>query len=59
MNPITILIEILLLVLGAAIGYYFYRYQRERSLKNQQDKADNILKIANEQARLIETSSPR
>ncbi len=57
MNAISILIYVLLLVLGAAIGYYFFRYQRERSLRNQQDKADSILKIANEQARLIDTQA--
>ncbi len=57
MNPINVLIDILLLILGAAIGYYFFRYQRERNLRNQQDKADSILKIANEQARLIETQA--
>ncbi len=57
MNPINILIDILLVGLGVGIGYYFLRYQRERSLKSQQDKADSILKIANEQARLIETQA--
>src|SRR5574341_2383839 len=57
MNPINIAMDILLVILGIAIGYYFYRYQRERMLKNQQDKADSILKIANEQARLIETQA--
>lgn len=57
MNPISILIDLLLLVLGIAVGYYFFKYQRDRSLKGQQDKADSILKIANEQARLIETQA--
>src|SRR5258707_6099271 len=55
MNGISIAIDFIVLVLGGAAGYFYHRYQNERGLKNQQDKADNILKIANEQARLIET----
>ncbi len=57
MNPISIIVDVLVLVVGVAAGYFFDRYQRERALKNQQDKADSILKIANEQARLIETQA--
>ena len=57
MNPISIIIDVLLLVVGVAAGYYFHRYQRERALKDQQDKADSILKIASEQARLIDTQA--
>ncbi|MBI3738590.1 MAG: ribonuclease Y, partial [Chloroflexi bacterium] len=57
MNPISIIVDVLVLVVGVAAGYFFHRYQRERALKNQQDKADSILKIANEQARLIETQA--
>lgn len=54
MNPISVIVDVLVLIVGVAAGYFFHRYQRERALKGQQDKADNILKIANEQARLIE-----
>ncbi len=57
MNPISIIIDVLALVVGVAAGYFFHRYQRERAVKNQQDKADNILKIASEQARLIDTQA--
>jgi ribonuclease Y len=57
MNPISIIVDVLLLVVGVAAGYFFHRYQRERALKNQQDKADSILKIASEQARLIDTQA--
>jgi ribonuclease Y len=57
MNSISIIIDILALVIGLAAGYLFHRYQTERALRNQQEKADNILKVANEQARLIESQA--
>ncbi len=57
MNLISILFDFLALVVGVAAGYFAHRYQQERALKNQQDKADSILKAANEQARLIETQA--
>jgi len=57
MNPITIAIYVLVLIVGLTFGYFFRRYQSERALKSQQDKADNILRVANEQARLIETQA--
>lgn len=57
MNFITVLIDILALAVGAAAGYFFHRYQAEQRRKNQQERADNILKGANEQARLIESQS--
>jgi ribonuclease Y len=57
MNLISIFFDFLALVVGVAAGYFFHRYQQERTLKNQQDKADSILKAANEQARLIETQA--
>jgi ribonuclease Y len=57
MNPISIVIDVVLQVVGAAAGYFYHRYQRERALKDQQDKADSILKIASEQARLIDTQA--
>src|SRR5512146_1227853 len=57
MSGITFIIVLLALILGFAAGYLFNRYQRERLLKGQQDKADSILRIANEQARLIESQA--
>lgn len=57
MNPITILVDVLVLVVGIAAGYFFHRYQIEQQIKNQQDKAELILKGANEQARLIESQA--
>lgn len=57
MNSIAILVALLALIFGIVAGYFLRRYQAELALKNQQDKADNILKAANEQARLIESQS--
>jgi len=57
MNFISIMIALIALILGLAAGYLFHRYQREQLLKGRQDKADSILKIANEQARLIESQA--
>jgi ribonuclease Y len=58
MNPIILFIIILLtLIIGVAAGYFFHRYQAEQAAKARNEKADNILKIANEQARLIESGS--
>jgi len=57
MNIMNIIIVVLALLAGIAVGYFLRRYQAEQALKNQQDKADNILKVANEQARLIESQS--
>ena len=57
MNPVDILITILALAGGVAVGYFLHRYQAEKALENQQDKADNILKGASEQARLIESQA--
>jgi ribonucrease Y len=58
MNPITLVIAIILaLALGIVAGYLYHRYQVEQRVKNQQDKADNILKGASEQARLIESQA--
>jgi len=54
MNPISLVVDILVLVVGVVAGYFIHRYQAEQEVKNQQDKADTILKGANEQARLIE-----
>jgi ribonucrease Y len=57
MNAISIIIVLLALAVGAVAGYFYHRYQSDRALKNQQDKVDNILKVANTQARLIETQA--
>ncbi|HET9905577.1 MAG TPA: ribonuclease Y [Anaerolineales bacterium] len=58
MNTLTIiLIALFALGLGAAAGYFLHRYQADKALKNQQDRADNILKGASEQARLIESQA--
>ncbi|MCB9109689.1 MAG: ribonuclease Y [Anaerolineales bacterium] len=53
MNPIVILINILALIIGAAAGYFFHRYQVERATRARQDKADDIVKAAQTQANLI------
>src|SRR5688572_8062098 len=53
----NILIDVLVLVIGLAVGYFFHRYQAERALKGKQEKADDILKVANTQARLIESGA--
>jgi ribonuclease Y len=58
MSPtIVFVIAILALIAGGAAGYFFHRYQVEQNRKNQLERADNILKGANEQARLIESQS--
>jgi ribonuclease Y len=57
MNLINLIIETLVLIVGVAAGYFFHRYQAEQAAKAKQDKAENTLKIANEQARLIERQS--
>ena len=57
MNAISIIIAFLALIIGGVAGYFYHRNQSDRALKNQQDKADNILKVANTQARLIETQA--
>jgi ribonuclease Y len=58
MNPLlSIGIGILLLGLGVAAGYFLRRYQSEVARRNQQEKAENILKGASEQARLIESQA--
>ena len=52
-----LVIGVIFLVIGAAAGYFFHRYQAEVLRRNQQEKADNILKGASEQARLIESQA--
>src|SRR5512138_1223122 len=57
MSWITVLLSIVMLAAGVAIGYFFHRYQAEVVRRNQQEKAENILKGASEQARLIESQA--
>lgn len=57
MNLIDLIIAVVALAVGAAAGYLFQRYQQEVARRNQQDKADSILKGASEQARLIESQA--
>ena len=57
MNPIVILIDVLVLIVGVVAGYFLHRYRLEQQKKNEQDKANAILKGANEQARLIESQA--
>src|SRR3972149_5087974 len=57
MSPLNLLIDFLALVIGLAAGYFYHRYQAERALKEKQEKADDILKVANTQARLIESGA--
>jgi ribonuclease Y len=57
MNPLNLLIDVLALVVGVVAGYLFNRYQADRTAKSKQDKADDILKAANSQARLIESGA--
>jgi ribonuclease Y len=57
MNPIDLVIGLIFLIVGAAAGYFFHRYQAEILRRNQHEKADNILKGASEQARLIESQA--
>ncbi len=57
MNWIILLIDLITLVIGVAAGYFFHRYQAEQAAKARNEKADNILKVASEQARLIESGA--
>jgi ribonuclease Y len=54
MNPIFSIIAGIALIVGVVIGYLFSRFRSEKKLQEQQEKAESILKGANEQARLIE-----
>jgi ribonuclease Y len=57
MNPIAWIIGVIFLIVGAVAGYFFHRYQAEVLRRNQQEKADSILRGASEQARLIESQA--
>ncbi|MFZ5902492.1 MAG: ribonuclease Y, partial [Chloroflexota bacterium] len=59
MNPLmqSLFAMVFGLILGAAAGYFFHRYLVVKAMRDQQEKAANILKGANEQARLIEAQA--
>src|SRR5215207_10590124 len=58
MNTLMIILAAVAgLAIGVAAGYFLHRYQADKALKNQQDRAENILKGASEQARLIESQA--
>src|SRR5574342_233124 len=57
MNPLILIVDVVILIAGVLLGYFIHRYQADRERENQQQKADSILKGANEQARLIETQA--
>ena len=57
MNPepiVTIVIGILALLVGLAIGFYFSRSLAEKTLGRQRDKAEKIVQEARDQARTVE-----
>ncbi|MBI3161013.1 MAG: ribonuclease Y [Chloroflexi bacterium] len=53
MNPLSIVMSIIALLVGVAIGYLVQRYQTEKAAKAKQEKADDILKAAQTQANMI------
>jgi len=53
MNPISILIIILALIVGAVGGYFLHRYQMERAVKARQERSEDIVKAAQTQANMI------
>ena len=57
MSPLNIVVDILALIIGVVAGYLYHRYQAERAIKARQEKADDILKAANTQARMIESGA--
>jgi len=55
MEPIVgIIIAVLTLLLGLAVGFYISRTQTEKAQRNQRDKAEKALQETREQARNIE-----
>lgn len=54
---IPIITAVLALGLGSVAGYLFHKYLADKAIQNQQQKAESILKGANEQARLIESQA--
>jgi ribonucrease Y len=53
MTPLSLTIDILALIVGVLIGYFFHRFQADRAAKARQDKADDIIKAAQTQANMI------
>ncbi len=54
---LTILVTLFALIAGLALGYLLHRYQIEKAKRDQEEMAANILKVANEQGRLIEAQA--
>jgi ribonuclease Y len=57
MSLLDLIVPILGLAVGLVAGYFFHRYQAEKALQDQQQKAESILKVASEQARLIDSQA--
>ncbi len=57
MSPFFYIVDGIILIVGIVLGYFFHRYQSDKALRNQQEKAESILKGASEQARLIEVQA--
>ncbi len=57
MNALAFVIAVVALLVGLAAGYFIHRAQVERAQRDQQARTVNILKGANEQARLIEATA--
>lgn len=57
MNAFPFVIAVVALLVGLAAGYFIHRAQVERTQRDQQARTANILKGANEQARLIEVTA--
>jgi ribonuclease Y len=57
MNPLNIVVDILVLAVGLAVGYFFSRYQNERSRKDQQGRAGDIVQKALDEARQIDVEA--
>jgi ribonuclease Y len=54
MNPIYLLIAVLTLFVGLAIGYFVSKAQTEKVRREEGDKAEKILATAREQAKTVE-----
>ena len=43
MNPINLIIDVLVLVVGVTAGYFFHRYQVEQTAKNEVQHSEDLL----------------
>ncbi len=58
MTPILIFFSVIAaFLIGAALGYFFHRYQAEEARRAEAEHAENILQAAQAQARLIESKA--